>query len=508
MLIAGINTSHHGSICLLEDGNIKFYLEEERLSRKKYDGIISKTIAKLKPYANQLDYVVICNTKYNYQTHVLENQFPKIKIINYGDRHHLCHATHGFYNSNFDSALCFVFDGCGTKTKNTTELESIYYAEFPNKFTPIFKHYHTQDINLKSNDIEFYSSGISVGELFEGTCNVFGFNALDAGKIMGMSSFGKCNTQIPKIFLNNIAKSPFFFEIKNNYFYGISKEDIAYAVQTETETHVFNLIKEYSEKYNCKNIVISGGYALNCVANYKYLDLGINLYVEPIAHDGGTAIGAAKMLWYELTNSSKKFSQENLYYGFEYDLPHESNTNYKEVCSLLKQNPICIFQGKSEAGPRALGNRSILYNPTIPDGKNILNKIKHRENFRPFAAVVLEEYAHEWFDMKGLDSSPFMMYAVNCKEHLREKIPAVLQVNGTSRIQTVNQSQNLHLYNLIKMFYNDTGIPMLLNTSFNLAGEPLVETPDDAIYTMKNSDFEYLYFPETQTLQQYPNAYL
>ena len=323
-----------------------------------------------------------------------------------------------------------------------------------------------------------------------------------------MSSFGKCNTQIPKIFLNNIAKSPFFFEIKNNYFYGISKEDIAYAVQTETETHVFNLIKEYSEKYNCKNIVISGGYALNCVANYKYLDLGINLYVEPIAHDGGTAIGAAKMLWYELTNSSKKFSQENLYYGFEYDLPHESNTNYKEVCSLLKQNPICIFQGKSEAGPRALGNRSILYNPTIPDGKNILNKIKHRENFRPFAAVVLEEYAHEWFDMKGLDSSPFMMYAVNCKEHLREKIPAVLQVDGTSRIQTVNQSQNLHLYNLIKMFYNDTGIPMLLNTSFNLAGEPLVETPDDAIYTMKNSDFEYLYFPETQTLQQYPNAYL
>lgn len=487
MLIAGINTSHNGSVCLLDDGNLVFYIEEERLSRKKYDDTILSSIKKLKTYSQSIDYIVICDTKTNWELNLLKTEFPDSTLVDYRKCHHLCHATHAFYNSNFDNALCFVFDGSGSEHKNKKEIESIYYAEFPHKFTPVFKHYN--------------STGLSVGGLFEGTSLAFGFHPLDGGKVMGLSSFGKSNSKIPKLFKNGVAQPPFFFE---KYFYGIPKEDIAYEVQQQTSEHVINLLKKYSVKHNCNNIVISGGYGLNCVANYQYLDLGFNLYVEPVAHDGGTAIGAAKYFWYQLSKSNVKHSQLNLYHGFDYTVPKEKNTSYHDVIELLiNETPVCIFQGRSEAGPRALGNRSILYNPTVKNGKDILNKLKGRESFRPFAAVVLEEFAHEWFDMKTLSSSPFMMYAVNCKPEYQNKIPAVLQVDGTSRIQTVSKKDNLHLYNLLKMFYNRTGIPMLLNTSFNLAGEPLVETPADAINTMKNSQFEYLYFPETQTLQKY-----
>jgi carbamoyltransferase len=277
--------------------------------------------------------------------------------------------------------------------------------------------------------------------------------------------------------------------------------DIAYAIQKDTGSYIMEKIKEYTEKYNCKNVVISGGYGLNCVSNYRYLDLDINLYVEPISHDGGTSIGAAKYTWHKITKSKEKQKQKTLYYGFKYDVPSINNTSYEEIIDLINDgNPICVFQGKSEAGPRALGNRSILYNPFVENGKNILNELKGREKFRPFAAIVLEEHAQEWFYMKNLKQSSFMMYAVKCKEEHINKIPNVLQVDNTSRIQTVNSEQNYHIYRLISIFYELTGIPMLLNTSFNLAGYPLVETVDDAIKTLKKSNFNYLYFPETQSL--------
>ena len=503
MLIAGVNTSHHGSVCLLKDGELVFYIEEERLSRKKYDDEIIFGVKKIKEYSDCIDYVVVCNTRqHEHEMKLLKSVFPTSKIIDYRKIHHLCHASLGFYNSSFDEALCFVLDGSGSRYNGKKELESVYFAQNPNKFVPVFKHYNGAD--YKSDKVNFYSNGLSVGGLFEGTCLAFGFHPLDGGKVMGLSSFGKSNTQIPEIFVNGNAEAPFFFGNNTGYFYGIPKEDIAYEVQTQTENHVIEMIKKYSSEYNCKNIILTGGYALNCVANYKYLDLGLNIYVEPISHDGGTAIGAAKYFWYKLSKSQKRYSHDTLYYGFDYEVPNENNTSYDEIVSLLiDEHPVCIFQGKSEAGPRALGNRSILYNPTVKDGKNILNKMKHRENFRPFAAVVLEEFVHEWFNMKGLNSSPFMMYAVQCKDKYKHKIPAVLQVDGTSRVQTVTEKTNAALYKLIKMFYNETGIPMLLNTSFNLAGEPLVETPADAIHTMKNSEFNYLYFPETHTLRRY-----
>jgi carbamoyltransferase len=159
-----------------------------------------------------------------------------------------------------------------------------------------------------------------------------------------------------------------------------------------------------------------------------------------------------------------------------------------------------LFQEKCENGPRALGNRSLMYDATDPDGKDFVNLIKKREYFRPFAASVLAEDVHDWFDLRGMEDSPSMMYAVNCQPGIEEKIPAVIHVDGTCRIQTVTKEQNEHWYNLISEFKNQTGVPALFNTSFNLGGEPLVETIDDAMRTLYNSGINHIYFPSVKMM--------
>lgn len=168
-----------------------------------------------------------------------------------------------------------------------------------------------------------------------------------------------------------------------------------------------------------------------------------------------------------------------------------------QVVDLLEQrNVVAIFQGGSEAGPRALGNRSLLYDPRDPEAITKVNKVKRREWWRPFAGSIMLEHAHEWFEMLTIKESPYMSYAMPVKEDKRELIPGIVHFDGTSRIQTVTREQNYHYYNLIENFYKRTGIPLLFNTSFNLAGDPLCHSLDDAIFAIKNSDIDYLYLPE------------
>jgi carbamoyltransferase len=204
--------------------------------------------------------------------------------------------------------------------------------------------------------------------------------------------------------------------------------------------------------------------------------------------------------------------QTSLYQGFNYNLTLDDvkskikdekllTVTYQDIAELIaKKNIVAIYQGKSEAGPRALGNRSILYDPRDPNGKDQVNTVKNREWFRPFAGTVLEEHAKEWFDLRGVDSSPFMMYAVDVLENKQIEIPAVTHVDGTCRVQTVNLQQNFHYYNLIKEFYKLTDVPILFNTSFNLAGDCIVETIDDAFNTLRSSKINYLYLPEFNCL--------
>jgi carbamoyltransferase len=177
----------------------------------------------------------------------------------------------------------------------------------------------------------------------------------------------------------------------------------------------------------------------------------------------------------------------------------QENIQYSDVANLLADRKIvAIFQGRSESGPRALGNRSMLYTPTDPNGKDHVNGIKGREYFRPLAASMMLEHANEWFDMLDIPESPYMTFSFTCKEDKKHIIPCVIHVDGSCRIQTVTQEQNYHYYNLIKAFYQVTGVPMVLNTSLNLAGEPLVETIDDAFKTFANSKIDYLYLPELE----------
>jgi carbamoyltransferase len=177
------------------------------------------------------------------------------------------------------------------------------------------------------------------------------------------------------------------------------------------------------------------------------------------------------------------------------------DVDYDDIADLIKEkNILTIFQGRCEAGPRALGNRSILYDPRDSNAKDIVNRVKKREWFRPFAGTILLDYVHDWFDMAGLKENPFMSYAVEVLPHKKDLIPGIIHVDNTCRIQTVTEKQNYHYYNLIKSFYKKTSIPILFNTSFNLGGETLVQTLEDAVDTLKRSEIKYLFLPEKMEL--------
>lgn len=177
------------------------------------------------------------------------------------------------------------------------------------------------------------------------------------------------------------------------------------------------------------------------------------------------------------------------------------DVTYDDVVELILDQKIgAIHQGRSEIGPRALGNRSIVFDPRLKNGKDIVNTVKNRESFRPFAGSVLEEHADKWFDMIGLKSSPYMTYNLQVREDMIEYIPAITHVDGTCRIQTVNQKQNFHYYNLIKTFYLSTKVPILLNTSFNLAGDAIVETIEQALSSLNKSDLDYVYFADVDMM--------
>ena len=174
---------------------------------------------------------------------------------------------------------------------------------------------------------------------------------------------------------------------------------------------------------------------------------------------------------------------------------------YKDVAQLLYDKKIvALFQGRSEAGPRALGNRSMLYTATDLNGKDYVNTIKGRELFRPLAASILQEHAHEWFDMMGIEEAPYMTFSFKARESKKNLIPSVIHKDGSCRIQTIKFEQNPHYYKLIESFYELSGIPLILNTSFNLAGEPIVETIDDALRTFKSSKIDILYLPELELM--------
>ena len=596
--IAAIARGHNSGLCLLKDGELVLSIEEERLSRKKYDGGPLASMLKILDYTDTIDYLVIAHTQPLEQAGSIdftgENMYTGLarklglidrkkdiynhpQVIDMSHMHHKLHSSCAFYRSGFKSAVSVIVDGAGTfipmniegEDVITWELETIIDCAYPDKFTTLYKHQGGRgpwaSTRLPNFESKFYEEdgthelvideSAGIVKAYEAVTQYCGWAPIEAGKTMGLFPYGSQNLNIPDIYTNYDGMSDWstanrdlivptypngavvnkgrFTELRDpvdlkpedDLTKLKSRRDMAYAVQTESEQMVLDLIRKAVKMSGNKNVVLSGGYGLNCVANYWYLeqlkDEGIKLFVEPVSNDAGTAIGAAYLQYQRVSKNTKIHPPiKDLYYGPKYEYDKEYITdlsnyynatrifeaNHEDAVDLItKKNIVAMFQGKSEAGPRALGNRSIMYDPRDPDGKDHVNTIKRREYFRPFAGSILKEHVHEWFDLRGMDDTPFMMYAVRCQEGIKEKIPAIIHVDDTCRIQTVTREVNPNYYDVINTFYEKTGCPIIFNTSFNLGGEPLVETLDDALRTLANSLIEYLYLPEYSLMIEIKN---
>jgi carbamoyltransferase len=557
MNILGINQGHNGAAAYVVDGELKFYIEEERLSRQKYDGNPFRGMLEAIT-SGGVDVLVIGGTSpQNPQltwtgedvfTGLVRKFNPNMRTINVGSQHHLGHAACAFYNSGFETAAAVIVDGAGSfheydlgsgedgENKEKVggfEVESIFKCGYPDKIEVVYRSYGGNPDTIKDLKDANVSmdTGISITKAYEAVSHYLGFGFIEAGKTMGLAPYGKENESIPELFVNNRGNKNVFIpsypagatvdharfpslEIKSDptdWHRDASKvteiaKDLAWKIQQDTQRLVGDLVQKAHDSTGETNIVIAGGYGLNCVANYyiqqRFPDL--NIYFEPIAHDGGTAIGIAKLVHHDETKDATIRPLTSLYLGPEreedYSIIDDDSIKSVEAADVAKliadRNIVAMFQGRSEAGPRALGNRSILYDPTDPNGKDYVNSVKGREWFRPFAGTILEESFEEWFETHGLKEASYMMHAIDFKIEKHGEAPCITHVDGSCRIQTVNAKQNSNYYALIKEFEKIKSIPILFNTSFNLAGQPLVETLQDAIDTIDNSDIDYLYLPD------------
>jgi len=588
--ILGISRGHNAGACLLKDGKIIFSLEEERLTRQKYDGGPYAAMLKVKEYTDKLDYIFISHTQALDQTagkvdYSGENVYTGLarkmglidrkanlinhpQVIDLSHSHHKIHAACAFYRSGFDDAVAVVIDGAGTvypaqfaqEQIALWETETIFDCSYPANFKTLYKHLGCRDsiVSFYDNDCssekyneegthnELITGNAGITKVYEAVTEYCGFSAIEAGKTMGLFPYGKKNSNIPELFTRSqvapisdrnvivprypngaMVNSQVYSELQNGDSEDLTllqnRRDLAYACQTQTQDMALDVIIKAVKLSGKKKVVFSGGYALNCVANYYFLNRlneeGIEIFIEPISNDGGTAIGVALWGYYETSQSSEKLNGRDIYLGPEYNYEQsdiealaeqygaivEDADDDKVIETMRNKNIVALFQGRSENGPRALGNRSLMFDPTFKDGKDFVNEIKRREYFRPFAGSILAEDVHEWFDLRGMEDSPHMMYAVSCKDGVEEKIPSIIHVDGSCRIQTVSKEDNPIYHRIISKFKEETGVPIIFNTSFNLGGEPLVETLEDCLWTLQQSDIQYLYLPEYGKMITVPN---
>tara|TARA_B110000467_G_scaffold164828_1_gene195985 strand:- start:1054 stop:2778 length:1725 start_codon:yes stop_codon:yes gene_type:complete len=434
--------------------------------------------------------------------------------------HHMSHAAHAFYTSPFEESAVLTVDGVGEWT------------------TTSFGIAKNNSINL-TNDMRWPHS---LGLFYSAFTYFLGFQVNEGEyKLMGLSAYGK--PKYYELILNNLIdvkddgsihlnmkyfaftydkvmtnkKFSQLFEILPRERNEVMKQihfDMAASVQKVLEDIILKIANHIHEKTGMKNLCFGGGVALNGVANYRLLKEGPfdNIYIPPSPGDAGSAIGCAQYLYYIHHNNQKNISQsnsqrirENVYVGPEYTnqeikkILDLKNISYKildekellqNTAKLISEgNIIGWYQGKMEWGPRALGNRSILADPRDKKMKDILNdKIKHRESFRPFAPSIMEEYVSDYFEMDI--PSPYMLMVAKIKQP--EKIPAVTHVDGTGRLQSVSKDANRLYYDLINEFYKITGVPVIINTSMNVMGEPIVNTPEQALNMLTKTDMDYV----------------
>ena len=371
--------------------------------------------------------------------------------------HHQSHAAYAFLNSGFLESDILAIDGIGSK------------------FRCVFF-----DKDYKLHDL---SDKLPIGLLWNHMSNLTGFGTLGASKLMGKVGYGKHSDYYYNVF--EVIFGGEITERKQEHFKEIrldSIEDLAYTLQEFT----IDKIKEHVLPLKSSNkLCIAGGVAYNGYMNEMFTEHYDDVFVPPAIGDEGQAIGTYQHADYMI---NKQIHKSNVYAGKEYEFVGEEKVDYREVAQAIADGKIVgWFQGKSESGNRALGNRSILADPRNPNIKDIINQtIKMREDFRPFAPAVLEEHYKEYFDTKL--PSPYMSRICKVKS---DKVPGITHVDGTARIQTVNKTDNEKFYKLLLEFWCITGVPMLLNTSFNCR-EPIVETPNQAIKTFQRTALDLL----------------
>ena len=432
--------------------------------------------------------------------------------------HHMSHAAHAFYTSPFEEAAILTVDGVGEWT------------------TASFGTAKNNTIQL-TNDIRWPHS---VGLFYSAFTYFLGFQVNEGEyKLMGLSAYGK-----PKYYdliINNLidVKDDGSIHLNMKYFafthdkvmtndkfsklFGIPPKkkhdetlqihfDIGASAQKVLEEIILKMAQHVYKKTRMKNLCFGGGVALNGVANYNLLKNSPfdNIHIPPSPGDAGSAVGCAQYSYYihhsqkkNIENNPSVTIRENVYVGPSYTNEEirkfldSDKVSYEKLDeqSLLERtaklisegNIVGWYQGKMEWGPRALGNRSILADPRDAKMKDILNeKITHRESFRPFDPSIMEEYLSDYFDIDV--PSPYMLMVTNVKQP--KKIPAVTHIDGTGRLQTVSAESNPLYYNLINEFYKITGIPVLINTSMNVMGEPIVNTPEQAYALITKTDMD------------------
>jgi carbamoyltransferase len=448
--------------------------------------------------------------------------------------HHLAHAYSAFAVSPFESGVVMVVDGVGSYCSDVTEKypltdkadplarESESYYKFDGSSIETLKKVWLTPARGFLSD-EFYNMP-GLGALYSRASTYIFGDWNKCGELMGLAPYGEPGRIKPFLDIKNgelevpdwqdDLREPYLIDSGQNWEASPSMQhwkDVAWRIQDDTERVLLERARWLRETTGAKNLCIAGGVALNCVANGRIVrEAGFeNVWIQPAAGDDGIAIGCAYYGHLAIQKNPRSFVVNNAYFGMQYkdqdvDAALEKRlirletkrTHSKNICAdtakvLAEGKVIGWFQGRSEFGPRALGNRSIIADPRTAEMKDILNKrVKFRQAFRPFAPIVLAERAKEVFE--GDEDSPFMLLAKRVRPEWRDKIPAIVHVDGTARVQTVRQEHNGRLYTLLKEFEAITGVPVLLNTSFNVKGEPIVETPRDAVDCFLSTGIDYL----------------
>ena len=520
--------THGASVTLFSDGNHIASISEERLSGIKYDGNFPRKSIEYCLSASNLskediDVVVVpsmANQNFykNYINKTIEKKvkryFPKAKVEIVS--HHMCHAYSSVFSCDHNEGSFITLDNAGSilfdTTGNIFACENHSFGYF-NKEKGIFR-YHA-GIPMTNNLGNYYwlwAHNIYC-QMVQKNINLTDpkYRETFCGKVMGLSAYG--NTKelkkdwrlhfegIPQVALESLPGRDF------NYG-NLSAENKAKQLQYNFENAMLEWMKELKEKgYIEDNLCLAGGVFLNILANSVIRKNGIaeNMHIPPFPDDTGLSFGAAcygvfkakekVTLPHNISLLGRIYSDEEIEEALE-GTEYKKFNNFEELCDetvkVLADNKIVgWFQNRSEFGPRALGSRSILMNPTPKENKETINtRIKHREEWRPFAGIMLEEYQEEYF----MDTYPneYMLYSLIVRPHQRKKLGAITHKDFSCRIQTVNKELHPEVTTLLQKYNEETNCPVLLNTSFNDNGQPIVETPKDAIKTFKNIDLDYL----------------